>query len=74
MPIVGPNSANTSAIRGSGTHSPVASEGVPAAGFGNGRLGPGAIVVNVADGDDDLYENTGTEAATVWTRIDSLPV
>lgn len=76
MPTVGPNSPNTSASRGTGGYSPVASNGVPAdgtSGFGAGRLGPGALVMNIAS-DDDIYENQGTEASPTWVRVDTLPV
>ena len=46
------------------------SPGIPAAGYLNGVAPPGALVVNLATG--VIYQNTGTQAATVWTSLGSV--
>ena len=49
---------------------PYFSPGVPASAFLNGIAGPGALVINTANG--AAYINTGTKAATVYTLLGSL--
>lgn len=76
MPTVGSNSPNATPMRGSGMSRPVDCDGVPVdgtSGFGAGRLGPGALARDIG-GDNDIYENTNTEASPTWVRIDTLPV
>ena len=44
---------------------PYESPGIPASGYLNGVAAKGALVIDTTNG--TLYQNTGTQAATVWT-------
>lgn len=47
----------------------IVSAGVPASGEGNGWLGKGSLVIDATNG--DMYQNTGTRAATVFTVFEN---
>ena len=49
---------------------PFSSPGVPAGGYLNAVAQPGALCINQATG--NLYVNTGTLAATIWTLQGAL--
>ena len=56
---------NVAPQRGDGGH--FNSPGVPANGFLNATAPPGSLCLDTATG--NLYQNTGTQAATVWTLL-----
>lgn len=47
----------------------LSSAGAPTNGQGNGWAGIGTLVIDQTNG--DLYQNTGTQAATVWSKFTS---
>lgn len=55
-------------IEGSGTGTPLRYPGVPVSGATfNGVAARGALCNDTLNG--QLYQNTGTQAATVWTKV-----